>query len=300
MNMAKILVVDDSVLDQRVAGGHIVALGSHVVYAKSGAEAIEVMSRDGVDVVLTDLQMPEMNGLELVRELRAHYPIVPVMLMTSLGSEDIASLALKAGASSYVLKKNLAKELGPALKKVLAAVESARQRQHVRNSLMISESRFMFGYEPNAPESLISFLQDVLTRLDFCDHAGLYQVSAALTESIANAIEHGNLELDARLRESKNDDYAQIRKQRMQKSPYNKRHVYVTARLRAHKVTFVVRDEGRGFDPAHLPDPTDPENLSKPYGRGLMLVRAFMDEVRFNEQGNEITMVKRRAKEGEV
>jgi len=60
-------------------------------------------------------------------------------------------------------------------------------------------------------------------------------------------------------------------------------------------VTFIVRDEGPGFDPSALPDPTDPENLLKPCGRGVMLIRTFMDQVNFSAKGNEITMVKRRA-----
>ena len=56
--------------------------------------------------------------------------------------------------------------------------------------------------------------------------------------------------------------------------------------------TYVVRDEGQGFDPKFLPDPTDPEHLLKPSGRGLMLIRTFMDKVEFNKSGTEITMVK--------
>ena len=59
-------------------------------------------------------------------------------------------------------------------------------------------------------------------------------------------------------------------------------------------VEFVIRDEGPGFDLSGLPDPTDPENLAKVSGRGLLLINAFMDEVRHNDQGNEITMVKKK------
>ena len=58
--------------------------------------------------------------------------------------------------------------------------------------------------------------------------------------------------------------------------------------------TFVISDEGPGFDAAALRDPTDPENLEKAGGRGLLLINAFMDEVRHNDMGNEITMVKRK------
>ena len=54
------------------------------------------------------------------------------------------------------------------------------------------------------------------------------------------------------------------------------------------------RDEGPGFDPATVPDPTDPANLEKASGRGLLLIRAYMDEVIHNRTGNQVTLVKRR------
>lgn len=52
-----------------------------------------------------------------------------------------------------------------------------------------------------------------------------------------------------------------------------------------------VEDHGPGFDPSEVPDPTSDENISKPTGRGLLLIRAYMTEVRFNETGNKITMI---------
>ena len=67
----------------------------------------------------------------------------------------------------------------------------------------------------------------------------------------------------------------------------------MAAHFQEDEARFVIRDEGPGFDPRTLPDPTDPENLLKPSGRGVMLIRTFMDAVAFNETGNEITMIKR-------
>jgi len=54
-----------------------------------------------------------------------------------------------------------------------------------------------------------------------------------------------------------------------------------------------VEDEGPGFDPATVPDPTDPGNLERIGGRGLMLIRTFMDDVEHNEKGNRITLRKK-------
>ena len=63
--------------------------------------------------------------------------------------------------------------------------------------------------------------------------------------------------------------------------------------------TITIRDDGPGFDTTSLRDPTDPENLERAGGRGLLLINAFMSEVRHNDKGNEITMIKRRESEEE-
>jgi CheY-like chemotaxis protein len=293
--MATILVVDDSAMDRHLAGARIAELGSSAVYASNGREAMEILRRDPPDVVLTDLQMPEMDGLELVKQVRTHHGSIPVILMTAYGSEEIAVQALRCGASNYVPKKNLKQDLGEAIGSALVVVEAARQWRHVRGLLVESESRFVLGYEPGGPQALIGYLQEGLTRLDFCDQIALYHVCMALTEALTNAIDHGNLELDSTMRGTSDEAYRRLGTERARQTPYCDRRVHVAFRLTPHEATYVVRDEGPGFDPSKLPDPTDPENLVKPSGRGVLLIRLFMDEVRFNDRGNEITMVKRRA-----
>jgi anti-sigma regulatory factor (Ser/Thr protein kinase) len=71
----------------------------------------------------------------------------------------------------------------------------------------------------------------------------------------------------------------------------------VTARLALEEAVWVIRDKGSGFDPSKLADPTDPENLLKSSGRGLFLIRTFMDEAHHSESGNQITMIKRRGRQ---
>jgi hypothetical protein len=119
-----------------------------------------------------------------------------------------------------------------------------------------------------------------------------------LREALINAIEHGNLELSSHLRERDDDSYLQELRRRSELEPYCSRRVTLCARETRDDVTYVIRDEGPGFNVSSLPDPTDPENLLKASGRGLLLIRAFMDEVSHNPTGNEITLIKRRSDHG--
>jgi len=289
--MTKVLVVDDARMDRHMAGKCVIEQGLTPIYAENGREAMKVIGSEKPDLVLTDLQMPEMDGLQLVKQIRLHYPSIPVMLMTAFGSEEVAAEALHAGASSYVPKKTLSETLGEALRAVLCSVEASRQRDRVRQLLVVCESQFCLGYEPAGTQALVGYLQDTLRRLNFCDDMDVLRISTALSEAVTNAIDHGNLELDSKLRE--NGEYRRLAADRAKKPPFVDRRVYVTSRLTESEAHFVVRDEGRGFDPKSLPDPTDPENLTRISGRGIMLIRTFMDEVEFNETGNEIRMVKR-------
>jgi serine/threonine-protein kinase RsbW len=94
------------------------------------------------------------------------------------------------------------------------------------------------------------------------------EVVVALDEAIVNAIKHGN----------KSDP---------------RKAVHILAEMNREGASFTVRDEGCGFSRKDVPDPTETCRLLEPCGRGLLLIRHIMDEVKYNELGNEIRMVKR-------
>lgn len=97
----------------------------------------------------------------------------------------------------------------------------------------------------------------------------LFGVKLALEEAIVNAIKHGN---------------------GMDPS----KSVYVNCQVSDVFCRIIIEDEGPGFDPQDVPDPTDDENLDKPSGRGLMLMKAFMTTVQYNERGNRVLLEKER------
>ena len=130
--------------------------------------------------------------------------------------------------------------------------------------------------------------------MQLCDRTGWMRIAVALREALVNAIYHGNLELTSQLLEEDESSFERLAELRPREAAFAGRRVYVTARETRSEVTYVIRDEGQGFDPATLPDPTDPANLERRTGRGLFLIRTFMDEVRHNAVGNEITLIKRR------
>jgi len=294
--MQTVLVVDDVALDRHLVGALVEEhSGWSAVFAEDGRDALALIKCKVPDIVLTDLQMPEMNGLELVEAIRREYSYLPVILITAHGSEDIAVAALKAGAASYVPKRDLARDLIPTTQKVLEMARFSRNQHQVLDCLIETEFRFLMSNDPHRIQPLIKHLQDHMTLLNLVDQAGLIRVGTALHESLINAMEHGNLELSSELRESEQvDAYRSLVEERRHQQPYCDRRVMVVARFSRTEAVFSIRDDGLGFNTSKLPDPTDPANIGKSSGRGLFLIRTFMDAVSFNETGNEITMIKRR------
>jgi serine/threonine-protein kinase RsbW len=109
----------------------------------------------------------------------------------------------------------------------------------------------------------------ILRRIRACgfpeDHA--FAVKLALEEALTNAIKHGNC-FDA------------------------SKTITVQYAVDACRVEIVITDQGGGFNPCDVPDPTTDENIQRPCGRGILLIRAYMSEVAYNETGNQIRMVK--------
>jgi anti-sigma regulatory factor (Ser/Thr protein kinase) len=141
---------------------------------------------------------------------------------------------------------------------------------------------------------LVTYLQDRVSHLEVCDESDRTRIGVALEEAVANALYHGNLQVGSELRGEDDEAYHAMIVERRGQPPYRDRRIHVDVKISRNEATFVIRDEGPGFDPASLPDPTDPENLEKASGRGLLLIRTFMDEVHHNDTGNVATLVKRR------
>jgi len=290
--MPAILIVDDSKIDLKLAAmllkKHIE--GAVITTARDGAQAIAEMEKHCPDIVITDLQMPEMNGLELVVAVQQKFPLVPVVLMTATGSELIAAEALRKGAASYVPKAELAVDLAPVVSKLLGL---AREK-HSQLKILGSITQMSFELD-NDRDLLVEFaheLREMLQRLQVFHENDCFRVTMAVDEALANAYYHGNLEVSSKLREQDSNSFDLLANQRREQYPYRERKVFVSFQL-TDEFTITIRDEGPGFDLNSLPDPFDPSFVERPCGRGVVLMRSFMDTVTYNEQGNAVTMVKK-------
>ncbi len=291
------LVVDDSPTQAAELAARLTKLGYAVEQVHSCQQALESLNLRRPDVVLSDLMMPGMDGLELVKLVRSRWPGLPVILLTAYGTEETAPLASRHGAAGYVPKRLVERDLAKTLEEVLSVARTNRALEVVRDAVTRSRAVYRLTNDPALIPIAVSNMQDGLARMGLCDENGRLRVAMALREALLNAVEHGNLEVSSELRESLDDSYHRATEARRCQQPYCDRRVSVEVNETPTEARYVITDEGPGFDPSKLPDPTDPANLEKASGRGLLLMRSFMDEVAYNATGNQITLVKRRQSE---
>ncbi len=299
--MTKILVAEDSATQAVQIRGLLEEVNYEVEVVANGREALQrLRSGPGVDLVLTDMVMPVMDGLQLVRAVRVHHSEIPVILMTSQGTDAIAIEALEDGAAGYVPKSQLALRLADEVGQVLHVAHVNRSYERLLGCLVRNEFSFQLSNDVALVDPLIDLLLQMMLGMKLCDSTGRLRVGLAIEHALLNALYRGNLEISTSQMRSTRELLMQeppaagLVEQRLAQAPYCDRKVYLDVKMSPVEASFTVRDEGPGFDVSKLPGKGDPEALEIEGGRGLLLMQTFMDEVEFNAQGNQVTMRKRR------
>lgn len=264
----RLLVADDEWNVVELLVSFLGELGYEVEAAYDGREALDLFNSQPFDMVLSDLRMPTISGLQLLEEMKRSKPQVPVVLISGFGDVETVVKALKMGAENFLSKPLRMDALEWVVKQCLAI--SAVRPDSSRISGDIEQTTHI-----EAP-SRIEYIPDIVYQIassavavGFCLHDLDSNVKLALVEALTNAIEHGNQrEADKMIR--------------------------VDASLKSDTLEVTITDEGPGFDHKNQADPTKEENLLSERGRGIFLMRSIMDDIHYNEAGNAVTLVKKR------
>jgi hypothetical protein len=239
--------------------------------------------------------MPRKDGLELVRAMRIHFGGVPVILITAQGSEELAVKALEHGAASYVPKVHMKEKLIGTIDDVLAVVSAKRSYHRLVGSIDRTEFDLTLENDLELLDPFVELFQQIVHGMGLCDDTDRFRIGMAIKEALLNAVLRGNLELAAEQTRGQEEALPEIVQQRLSQRPdLAARRVRVSIRIDPQQAVFVVRDEGQGFDTRNVPTKGDLGSLGGESGRGIVLMQAFMDEVSYNERGNEVTLVQQR------
>lgn len=285
--MPNILIVDDSPIDRQLFEGILTKqVGITIFQAENGFDALDKIADWEIDLVITDLQMPKMDGLELVKSIRDDHPTVPTILATGVGSEEVASQALVAGATGYVPKEKASEMLWPTVKSVFDVLNT----EHSFDRLLGTATETRFEFNLDNDESYFPAINELCDRmlesLSPLDRIERLRCCVAIEHALNNALFRGNLEIDQRTeREVKQggpDSFSRFVSAR--KNEFSNRTIQVSIDIKTFGFVCRIRDQGTGF----TPKPAGEFNGKS--GRGLIIMRMFMDNVEFNRAGNEVTL----------
>jgi DNA-binding NtrC family response regulator len=141
-NPFTVLVVDDEEVARNLCGEVASAAGLRVRTASTTEQALEILEQFPVDIALTDLRVPELGGIELLRRIRASYPHIAVLVLTQYGTIETAVEATRLGASDYVTKPCHVEELRTKIERLVHALELEQENRVLREEL---RSRPGFG-----------------------------------------------------------------------------------------------------------------------------------------------------------
>lgn len=263
MQKRRILIVDDHDDLKTALTEVFTKLGFTVEATESRDEAVELDRLEDFDLVITDLdgdrafprrEDPPVNGASCLPRGEPEDPAP-----SHVKAFKICAIHFRRETFDEDQLQNLFETI---LNYKARFVDKAQAVKNLREKI-----EFEFPSTIKLMHAILDYLMKRVEKVGVAD-AQSSNLFVALDEAFVNAVKHGN-KFDA------------------------DKIVRVTAEVSPTEARFTIEDEGEGFDVASIPDPTDPENLFKTSGRGVLIIHNIMDEVSYNESGNRITMIKK-------
>jgi two-component system, OmpR family, response regulator len=240
----------------------------------SGAHVADAVRQHAPDLILLDLMLPDVDGFVICDQLKRNREtnLVPIIMVTALHDANHRAAGVRVGANGYLTKPFSPKQLFDAIDDALAWHEEHKNRGTT------GEINFDVRSEISYLQQANDMLSDLLAHTPLTERQ-IKDLRQVIMEMGGNAIEWGhrkNAELVLR----------------------------ITYRIDAEAVTLIIRDQGPGFNPGRLPHAATEEDPIghldvrnemgiREGGFGIMLSKGLVDEFRYNDKGNEVTLIKR-------
>lgn len=261
-----ILVIDDDESILRLLSKFLKSEGHKVVTFTNGNSALEFFKNEKFDLVITDMYMPDLDGLDIIRNIKDIDQNTPIIVLTAAGSITNVVQSLKLGAFNYMAKPVNINEVREIIQKAFLTSATNRQQKNFYAFLQSAVSVFKIKSAVEHLEEISYYLNNMLVFYGFSSN---WQIQLAFTEAFTNAVCHGN--------NSSPDKF-----------------VLCEIAFSKDEVKISIEDEGAGFKVPDLETYKLNDDIYAGSGRGIFLINSYMDSVEFNEKGNKITMTKKR------
>lgn len=284
----KVLIVEDDIVSRELLRVIVQKEGYELRTAEDGFAGFEVFNEFMPDVVVTDIRMPRLDGIELLKKIRTVERDVIVIIVTAHGNENIALEALHVGANNY-LKKPINLE---DLKILLSRYYSLYKTKTVRKDItaLVSSQTIELVIEsdldliPSVAEYLVNQVKHIYSNTE------LISVELGLSELLLNAIEHGsyNISGDEKEEALKNNTLVELYNQRKENEQCKCKKIHILFIRSKQFCEWIITDEGQGFDYTFMPSPFTDRLVTNLHGRGVFISKLQFDSIEYLEKGNSV------------
>lgn len=296
-----ILVVDDEQIIRSVVQRKLEATTPYrVLTCDDGLPALEIIKSEHVDLVISDLLMVSLNGIDLLREIKRYDARIPVIIITGYGTLDDAIEAIKLGAEDFIKKPFDVADIILTIEKTFSKIEEQADQRAIIHHIANEDIALTIPTDFDFLNRVINYIFSHLRARWLVSAEALHDVKICLYEALYNALEHGSLEITGEekthLLEKGQQAYRDFLAQRLGDGRYASRSIHVRLAISEQLMEVAIRDEGQGFEYGDLLIGVPSEEAFKSCGRGLLLISSLMDGLEFREGGREIVMRKERSK----
>ena len=292
----KALVIDDSKSFINFVSSILEKYKCQIFTADNGHIGIQQYNLVKPDIIFSDIEMPVMTGIDMLKKIRMRDSNIIIVMMTANSKEKYVLEALNFGASNYIKKSDLKKELPIVIEKYLSILFERKRQKNFTDNIDSASIDFVFD---NRIENLasVSIYLASLTRGILSDESRA-QITIGLQELLMNAVEHGNLNInfDEKTEALEKNCLNELYKIRLSQPNLESRRVRVNFQRVPELVEWTITDEGQGFDADSIPNPCDEINLDEMHGRGILISRYQFDQLKYSNNGRTVWVMKNASK----
>lgn len=288
----KVLLVEDDLASMSYLEVLMKREGHEYKMAHDGKAGLKLFHEFNPDIVLSDINMAHMNGLEMVERIRQSQPSVIIIMLTAYNSEEYVIEAMKVGANNYLKKPVSKNNLLSLLRKYTAIIHTKK----IKSSICMYQETHTFDlrFKTNIEiiPSIVSHLVDETQEL-FKEEERL-DIKLGLSELVLNAVEHGNMAItyEEKSKAVQEGTLQDLYQDRALSSEIMEREVTIKYIQNKEHAEWIITDEGDGFDPNSIPNPISEDGIMRLHGRGIFICKFQFDEMEYIGKGNIVRVRK--------
>lgn len=288
----KILVVDDNPIYRRLLTEIVSSKKINFLEASDGEIGLDMFKKHLPDVVICDVFMPKLNGLDLLKAIKRIKPDTFVIMVTVHDFEDWIIEALESGASNFLKGPVTHKELSMLIDKYYEIVKNRSFSKNFISIIKEKQLTLKFNSDIMSVPNIVDYiLRETGNRINISERFGF---ELGLNELITNSIEHGNMEISSEEKKTaiENNKLLQLYKSKFKEPEIANRTITVKLNISKEIIELEIIDEGKGFDRQNICDPLKAVNAKELVGKGIFLSKHYFDEMEYIGKGNIVRIKK--------